>query len=367
MATATIRFVQGANTDIPGRAVIGDITSGTVTVLNGTNTGIAFWKYELLYVPPESAVPLAVQGPSAESTFVFLQPDKPGCYRVRLTVTDTNGETAVDIRNFGVPFPNGLIAPPYQANPPPLPLTGLGAQPDELNFGGQPFGWQGDGDTGRPLLYQALRAIGNNAYPAASGSCAITTSASAPSTINLTAEGTLDWFAPGAYAYSNYRVTDVSITGGPSVGNAKRFGGDWIRQSFDFVGSATNRSGYVSPTRCTASDNIQNTGAYNNAAGVYVGGALGLYGYRFRVPADTFTRVLRIYGGTYIGVATLSVCSSDGSIASASAVSVANGPYVFTTTYSTARDGQALIVEVLYTSGDAVGNLAVDAMTLGTS
>lgn len=166
MPSALIKITQGLTTDSPGRAVVGAI-DGTTHVLfsNGDNTGVVSWKYELLYVPPGSALVPTTQGPGVTSTFDMGIPDVPGCYRVRLTVADVAGVQDVDIRNFAIPFDTiSLIAPPYQANPLPLPLTGVGAKYDEMNFGGQGFGWGGDSTTTRRLLYQALRTVDQMGY-----------------------------------------------------------------------------------------------------------------------------------------------------------------------------------------------------------
>jgi len=156
---ALIRFIQGPNSGLAGEGVVGTLTDGACTVSNGDDTGVISWKYEMLYVPPGSAVPLTVQGPGPTTTFAFT-PDVAGTYRLRLTVAGTVvTDTETDIRCFAVPFPLGLIAPPYQRNPDPLPLTGAGGKPDEMNLGGQPFGWDGDNNASRKLLYQALEKL----------------------------------------------------------------------------------------------------------------------------------------------------------------------------------------------------------------
>lgn len=160
MPTALLAFVQGPNSAPAGQAVAGTLVHGAVTVSNGDDTGVVSWKFEILYVPPGSAlVPPIVQGPGVTATFMFT-PDVAGSYRLRLTVTDAQAVQDVDIRNFCVPFAaEGLIAPPYQRNPSPLPLTGVGAKPDEMNISGQPFGWDGDDVTSRKLLFQALKFL----------------------------------------------------------------------------------------------------------------------------------------------------------------------------------------------------------------
>lgn len=157
--TALIKITQGATTDVAGRALKGSL--GTAfTCTNGDNTNVVLWKWELLYVPPGSVVPLTVQGPSASPSFAVIAPDVAGSYRIRLTVFDGAGGQDVDIRNLCVPFPHGIIAPPFQGNPPPLPLVGLGAKPNEMNLGGQPFGWDGDASPSHGvLLYQSLKIL----------------------------------------------------------------------------------------------------------------------------------------------------------------------------------------------------------------
>jgi hypothetical protein len=152
-----IKYTQAAITDVAGNAVKGTMTDGIVTVSNGDNTGVASWKYELLYVPPGSAIPLTTQGPGLTPTFTFPQPDRPGSYRVRLTTTDASGNTDVDIRCFCVPFTAfGLIIPPFQGNPIPLPMTGAGSKPNEMNLGGQSLGYDGGTDDNYKMLYRAL-------------------------------------------------------------------------------------------------------------------------------------------------------------------------------------------------------------------
>jgi hypothetical protein len=158
---ALIQFTQGPNFEPAGQAVAGTLVDGACTVSNGNNTGVVTWKYEMLYVPPGSALPLTVQGPSATPTFMFT-PDVAGTYRLRLTVAGLVAvDSNVDMRCFCVPFPNGIIAPPYQRNPPALPLTGAGGKPDEMNIAGQPFGWDGIGAPAAKLLFQALETLDN--------------------------------------------------------------------------------------------------------------------------------------------------------------------------------------------------------------
>jgi hypothetical protein len=156
--TALIKFTQGPNTDLAGRAVKGTLADGAVTVTNGDNTDVARWKIELLYNPPGSAlgaVPgtsvILAQAVSPTPSANFTPDVGDGCYRIKLTVWDSAGAYDVDIRNFGIPTGRGVIIPPYQKLPDPLPLLGsgeAGEKPDELNFDGQVLGWLGDADVG---------------------------------------------------------------------------------------------------------------------------------------------------------------------------------------------------------------------------
>lgn len=159
--TALIQITQAANVGTNGQALKGN-TADPVVFSNADNSNVALWTWELLYRPPGSAVPLVVQGPNTTSTFNIGTPTaaKPGCYRVRLTVVDASGNQDVDIRNFAVPTTvRGWIIPPDQREPPPLPVIGTGAKPDEMNFGGQAFGWTGDDNAARKLLHQILVEI----------------------------------------------------------------------------------------------------------------------------------------------------------------------------------------------------------------
>lgn len=165
-ATALIKLTQGAS--IANGEALSGTTGTTVTVENVNNTDVQSWRIEMLYAPsaptpnptytptPGSPLLLAENAGTGTPTATFL-PDNfvYGCYRLRLTVysgPSYSGSFDVDIRNFGVPLPNqGLILPPYQRNPDPLPLQ---LKPDELNFSGGLFGWTG-GPT-PPLANMAL-------------------------------------------------------------------------------------------------------------------------------------------------------------------------------------------------------------------
>lgn len=164
MASALLKFTQGINV-ADGQALADGVIGTVVTVENSDDTDVDGWHFELVEVPPGSA--LLTGSGSITSSYAFT-PDVPGTYRLRLTVTPT-GDGTVDIRNVLVPFPRrGILVPPYQGFPLPLPLPQTNdpnAKPDELNILGQARGWMGDLD--RPLLYGALRLLDNVALPLA--------------------------------------------------------------------------------------------------------------------------------------------------------------------------------------------------------
>lgn len=151
--TALIKYTQNAVVGTGGEAYLG-ATGLLVTVENDDNTDVLSWEIELLYARPGSTlatppgVPVLLASASSSTPSATFTPDIPGSYRIRLTVYDTAGFTGVsdiDIRNFIVPLPDkGTILPPYQKLPDPLPLSGPGSKPDEMNYGGQAFGWSGD-------------------------------------------------------------------------------------------------------------------------------------------------------------------------------------------------------------------------------
>ena len=165
--TALLKFTQGALIG-DGEALAG-VPGILVTVENSTLANIQSWRINLVYVPPgQAAVPIAsplAQNPSSNTPLASFTPDPlPGCYRLQIFVYEGVGYTGdweEDIRNFAVPDPvTGIIFPSYQMLPPKLPVVGTGEpneKPDEMNFGGQPYGWDGFGTEG--LLLEFMRKV----------------------------------------------------------------------------------------------------------------------------------------------------------------------------------------------------------------
>lgn len=165
MAVALLKFTQDANVGGDGEALVGDLAD-PFEIANSDNTGIGSWEIQILEVPYGSAVTKGVLAQANSSTPAgSVTPDVAGgWWRIQLRVwpqANRQGTPDTDIRCFGVPGTNGLIAPPPQVWPLPLPHPSSGrpgAKPNEINVGGQDGGWAGQGNDG--LLRHAIRLIG---------------------------------------------------------------------------------------------------------------------------------------------------------------------------------------------------------------
>lgn len=164
-ATALIKFVQGANVGTAGIVLVG-VGGVQVDVSNGNNAGIASWEIDLVDTPPGSSVARAIHlatNNNGSTPAANFTPDVRGCYRVATRVwglPNKVGVPSVDIRNFIIPGKRGLILPPYQKDPDPLPTLASaepGAKPNEMNVGGSEKGWEGGGGDG--LLADLFDAV----------------------------------------------------------------------------------------------------------------------------------------------------------------------------------------------------------------
>jgi hypothetical protein len=148
-AVALILFNQGGP-GTAGEAFEGSL-AGVVTITNNVNTDVASWRITMCDVPPGSAVATGVLATGNNNTpTANFTPDVAGSFRVMLEVFESVGLTGTkntDIRNFGIRNARGIIIPPFQKLPDPLPLVGSnqpGEKPDEQNYGGQLRGWAGN-------------------------------------------------------------------------------------------------------------------------------------------------------------------------------------------------------------------------------
>ena len=166
-ATALLRFTQGLTVGANGQALKGVIGTA-VMVLNSDNTDVASWQIDLVYVDPASALvpatPYAFNDNGSVATATFT-PDVRGSYRLVLKVWALPGRvgdpTDTDIRVFAVPEINGFVVPPAQLWPrplPPLDSGNPGAKASEFNFGGQIYGWAGNG-LNDGLLNELIRRV----------------------------------------------------------------------------------------------------------------------------------------------------------------------------------------------------------------
>jgi hypothetical protein len=125
--SAAIKFTQGVTTDTAGRALVGGLTT-SVTASNGDNSGVEFWEWETIDVPPGSTVPVGVQLSGTTPTFSFT-PDRRGGYHVSLRVRDAAGNESRATSVFQVLEESGRRVPPFSA------------AAGQLNFAGQLRGW----------------------------------------------------------------------------------------------------------------------------------------------------------------------------------------------------------------------------------
>ncbi len=251
-AVASIKFDQADGSGSPaGEAhpaifyFAPDLAKNVVTITNGDNTDVESWKIELLYQPPDSALGAVPGTPvvlasatSPTPTIGFIMDAPDGCYRIQLTVWDGSGVSDVDIRNVGVPNGRGIIIPPYQKLPDPLPLLGTnlpGEKADELNFNGQVYGWLGDSSEG--LHHDIIRLRDDLPFVSV-----VTTPFTAKATqdapfylVNLTSLGTdsvfdmpvSGWrigqrFRVQAYGSTDYKVT-LNVPAGHTINGLSSF------------------------------------------------------------------------------------------------------------------------------------------------
>ena len=141
---ALIKFTQGPNTDIAGRAVRGTLVDGAVVCT--TSTGAPF-KWVLSDVPAGSALTEGVLNASAVSA--TFTPDVTGTYQVRIFT----GDQLIDYRDFSVPVGAGSYDVPA-----------FSSDEASFNFGGSTKGWK---DVSR--LLKTAATAGGGGIPAPGG------------------------------------------------------------------------------------------------------------------------------------------------------------------------------------------------------
>lgn len=185
-----------------------------------------------------------------------------------------------------------------------------------------------------------------------------------PSTLSISTEGTLDWYAVGQTGFNTPRAR------APGAVNAKISGG-WILTSFDWSGGGGgSNSGSIMATTSSAGDDLSSTPLSSDTGQAWVSISSGTgVGFRLRVPADTYQRVLRLYLGVWSGVATITASLTDGSAAtitpSLNSGAAADLVKQVIITYKSAASGQELVVTALLTTNyGSTPNVAFFAATL---
>jgi hypothetical protein len=251
-AIALSKFTQGLNIGADGEALKGT-TGSLVSVANSNNTDVASWQIDLLYVDPASSLV-----PAAPFTFhnnnntpiANFTPDVRGCYRFALKVWNVINRvgvpTDIDQRVFAVPEANGIVVPPPQLWPIPLPdpASGMmGAKPNEFNFGGQLDGWAGDTVDG--LLNHLLRRFrdaGTRKVVGSSGPW--TTNQTGPYSIGMIVVDPTEF--PGA---SFYLEAVIETTNAAALSTVEL----WNLDDAETVTGSTITTAVTSPTRVISS------------------------------------------------------------------------------------------------------------------
>lgn len=127
MVAAAIKFTQGATVGLAGQALFG-VQTTTVNVTNGNDTNVVNWTFGVVDVPPASSIPVGIAQSGGSNSWTFA-PDSTDSFLISLTVEDSLGNTATDIRSFTVKRGSGRWIPPFSATA------------AMLNFAGATRGW----------------------------------------------------------------------------------------------------------------------------------------------------------------------------------------------------------------------------------
>lgn len=252
--TALLKFSQGATVGADGRALVVASSVTPVTIENSDNTNVGSYLIELLYAPPDNptystvvpgvTLPLVLaSGDGIPSANLNVNGGYVGTYRVRLTTWPGAGQSGtpdVDIRCVSVPTPNQkIILPPYQKFPDPLPLSGLGSKPDELNFDGQTWGWAGSNETvSFRLVNEALRMLD---LPSGSGAVS------------------------SVFGRTGAVVAQANDYGSDEVTNDSSVNGLTVSAALDALAVVDNGGVLISPSQITADQNDYNPTGFSTA------------------------------------------------------------------------------------------------------
>ena len=179
------------------------------------------------------------------------------------------------------------------------------------------------------------------------------------SVVDLTLEGALDWVHWGLYTESSLnRKAGVPPLIGDFILQDASNGFAYIYQYADNFNGYTWYDGWPEPA-------ITNT-----ITGVWAYGTPTIgSGFRFEVPADTTTRILKVYVGVFAGLGRFEAFLSDGSApgyTNATLMNIRNGEgRVYTIDYAADSPSQHLIIRwILVSPRDATANVTLQAAAL---
>ncbi len=186
------------------------------------------------------------------------------------------------------------------------------------------------------------------------GSIVITSSTSPSTSLNLSSLGGRDWVYPYATNAPLRTINNNTL-------HMKSQGG-WIAEMFDWVQNTATpylpANNFFTITT-TAPDDIVGalSAVSNNDQGIdTTSGSLVNWGFRLRVPAQTYMQTLTIYGTAFSVVATCTATLSDGSFVPTSntinTTAATRSNYSFAIAYNSGYPGQWLNVTVLVTTNE---------------
>lgn len=188
-------------------------------------------------------------------------------------------------------------------------------------------------------------------------------SASAPATLQISTEGTIDWFYAGVTTLP--RAISIGSLHSKQAGGAIALSFDWILAS----GTLSTFGSAVPAVTSTASDDSTGAALSSAATGVDVGKAAGSgQGWRFRVPASpSTTRILRIYAGAFSGNITVTAAMVGATSVNASfdPGAGASGTKVWTITFR--GEGDLSVTGILTSNEGSTPNITFVCATVALS
>ena len=178
--------------------------------------------------------------------------------------------------------------------------------------------------------------------------------AASPGSVNLSTEGTTDW---AHWGLTNAASFDHKAAVTPQISNFTQLGT-----------TAANR--FQAPTGArvayTWTGGTPTASATNTTTGLYINGTIG-NGFSLSVPANTTTKTLRLYVGSWFAQGRLQATLSDGS--AAQYVTFVDAPSglvdrLITLNFSAASAGQTLNIQYTMFTDYGSGNVTLSAATL---